>query len=298
MIKICLLGLSRSGKTCYLYAASNVLSEGIHTDYGTVSIMSTNERQSIRLNEGIEDMERGVWPKGSDQTMVFPFEFMINGQERCAFQIYDYRGGALYDMREKAVSEREELYETFKDTSCIVFLIDAYTLIDAFNLKNAEDDFVIHEKGATEKMTSTAARNRIKHLELIVRKCREISNCDVPVLLTITKKDILSQEELDRGIEGVKSILPTIFSRENNMTVGITAVSLGQNLGAGEPDEEQKKKLTGRLMLDVSQNLHIPILFALFMGVDISGKEKSIAQRIFNSDAIQLFVGGERALFT
>lgn len=298
MIKICLLGLSRSGKTCYLYAASNVLSEGIHTDYGTVSIMSTNEEQNIHLNKGIEDMVRGVWPKGSDQTMVFPFDFMINGQEKGSFQIYDYRGGALDDTRKNAREEREELYETFKDTSCIVFLIDAYTLNDAFNLKSPEEDLMIHEKGATEKMTSTAARNRIKHLELIVRKCRNVTNCDVPVLMTITKKDILSKEELRKGIEGVKAILPTIFSPENNMTVGITAVSLGQNLGAGEPDEEQNKKLTGRLMLDVSQNLHIPILFALFMGIDISVKEKRIAQRVLNSDAIQLFVGGERALFT
>lgn len=296
-MKICFLGLSRSGKTCYLYAASNVLSEGIITDCGTVSIMSTNEQQNIRLNEGIEDMESGVWPKGSDQTMVFPFDFMINGQFKSSFLIYDYRGGALYDKKDKAQDEREELYETFKDSSCIVFLIDAYTLIDAFDLKDKEDDFAIHKKGSTEKMTSTAARNRIKHLELIVRKCREVSDKNVPILLTITKKDILSQSELDEGIKRLQAILPTIFSPENNVTIGITTVSLGQNLGAGEPNEEQKKRLTGRLKLDVSQNLHIPILFALFMSMETSEKEKKIAQRIFKDDVIQLYVGGKRAVF-
>lgn len=296
-MKICFLGLSRSGKTCYLYAASNVLSEGINTDYGTVSIMSTNEQQSIRLNEGIEEMERGVWPRGSNQTMVFPFDFLINGRSKCLFEIYDYRGGALYDTRDTAQDEREELYETFKDTSCVVILIDAYTLIDAFELKNPEDDVAIHQKGSTEKMSPLSARNRIKHLELIVRKCHDISGQNTPILLTITKKDILTSEELERGIEELKKILPTIFSRENDMTIGITAVSLGENLGAGEADEEQNKTLTGHLMLDVSQNLHIPILFALFLGINTSDNEKKIAMRIINNDVVKLFIGGERAIF-
>lgn len=296
-MKICFLGLSRSGKTCYLYAASNVLSEGINTDYGTVSIMSTNEQQNIRLNEGIEDMERGVWPRGSNQTMVFPFDFLINGRFKCPFEIYDYRGGALYDARDKAQDERKELYETFNDTSCVVIFIDAYTLIDAFELKNPEDDAAIHQKGSTEKMSLLSARNRIKHLELIVSKCHEISGQNIPVLLTITKKDILTPEELERGIEGLRRILPTIFSREKKMTIGITAVSLGENLGAGEADEEQRKRLTGHLMLDVSQNLHIPILFALFLGINTSDNEKKIAMRIFNNDVVKLFIGGERAIF-
>lgn len=297
MMKICFLGLSRSGKTCYLYAASNVLSDGIYTENGNLSIMSTNEQRNIRLNEGIEAMERGFWPKGSDQTMAFPFDFFINGQHKCHFQIYDYRGGALYDVRDNAQDEREELYDTFKDASCIVFFIDAYTLLDAFFLKKTEDDVAIHHKGSIEKMTPTAARNRIKHLELIVRKCREISECNIPILLTITKKDILSQEELDNGIERLRTILPTIFARDNNITIGITAVSLGEDLGAGEPDEEQKKRLTGHLMLDVSQNLHIPILFALSLGVELSAKEKMIVNRIFRNDSVKLFVGGERAVF-
>jgi len=298
MIKICFLGLSRSGKTCYLYAASNVLSEGISTDYGTISIMSTNEQQNIRLNKGVEDMEKGIWPKGSNQTMVFPFDFFINGQIKIPFQIYDYRGGALYDMRDDAQDEREELYETFKDASCIVFFIDAYTLLDAFNLKkNTEDDIAIHKKGSIEKITPTTARNRIKHIELIVRKCREMSNRNIPMLLTITKKDILSQEEIEVSIEHLKTILPTIFSGSNNIT-GITSVSLGKDLGTGELNEEQEKKLTGNLILDISQNLHIPILFALCLGIEISEDEKRIVNKVLNNDAVRLFVGGERVVFT
>ena len=81
------------------------------------------------------------------------------------------------------------------------------------------------------------------------------------------------------------------------LTIGITAVSLGENLGAGEADEEQRKRLTGHLMLDVSQNLHIPILFALFLGINTSDNEKKIAMRIFNNDVVKLFIGGERAIF-
>lgn len=293
MNNICLLGLSRSGKTCYLYAAANVLSRGIQSGDDSISIIPTNEQQCIRLNEGIEDMEKGWWPKGSQQTMTYPFEFMIDGQKQFPFTIYDYRGGALNDKSDDAQDERNELYETFNNSSCIIFLIDGYTLLDAIDPNTIQKD---RHSDNEKHFTRTEAINQIKYMELLVDKCRQRTGMNTPILLVITKKDIFSQEELDAGIALLRSELPTLFSKRNDMVVGITSVALGRNLNAGCQNEEGKKQLTGVLSLNTSQNLHIPILFALFQGVEVNSESYQLIKRLFKSDIIKLYRGGVPAV--
>ena len=290
MRNICLLGLSRSGKTCYLYAATNVLSRGIECGEDSISIMPTNEQQCIRLNRGIEDMEMGWWPKGSQQTMTYPFEFMIDGQKQFPFTIYDYRGGALNDTSDNGQDEREELYETFNNSSCIIFLIDGCTLLDAIDPPLLQKD---SHKDNEEHFTRTQAINQIKYMESLVDKCREKTGKTAPILLVITKKDIFSDESLKAGINMLRKQLPTLFSKRNDMIVGITSVSLGRELKAGESNGEGKKRLTGVLSLNTSQNLHIPILFALFQSVEVNSESYALIKHLFNSDVIKLYRGGE-----
>ena len=300
-MKICFLGLSGSGKTCYLYAASHVLTEGIRTSEGSVSILCTSVNRNILLNEGIEEMDNGdqaVWPKGSNQTIEFPYELYINGINKTRFEIYDYRGGALYDGSDRAQDEREELYETFNEASCVVVFIDAYTLMKSFGLKNHEDELYAYKKGGREAEAITTANNRLNHLKLIMSEARQYLQQEVPILLTITKKDILSDDELNIAMEKLQTNMTTLFSKTNPNPVGITAVSLGTNLGAGEVNEDMKRKLTGCLHLDVSQNIHIPILFALFSGLELSPNEAQIARKIFNNNVLKMYVEGEPAVIS
>lgn len=300
-MKICFLGLSGSGKTCYLYAASHVLTEGIRTPVGSVSILCTSVSRNIHLNNGIEDMDNGdqaLWPRGSDQTSEFPYELYINGNKRTRFEIYDYRGGALYDDSDSAQDEREELYKTFNESSCIVVFIDAFTLMKAFSLKNHEDESEAYRKGGLNVESILRANNKLNHLKLIIDEARQYLQQEVPILLTITKKDILSEEELNNAMEMLKNNMSTLFSKANPNPVGITAVSLGENLGAGEENEDRKRKLTGCLHLDVSKNIHIPILFPLFNGLELSQKEVQIARKIFNNNVIKMYIEGKPALIT
>lgn len=290
---ICLLGLSRSGKTCYIYAAKHVLSHGIESGDHKIHIKSENEQQCIRLDKGIEDMEKGWWPEGSKQTMTYPFEFMIDGQKQFPFTIYDYRGGALNDTSDNGQDDRTKLYEKFDESSCIVFLIDGYTLLDAIDSSCVQNE---NRSDNEQHFTRTEAINRIRYMEVLVDKCRERTGFSTPILLVITKKDIFSQEELDAGIELLRAELPTLFSKRNDMIVGITSVSLGRNLNAGDKNEVGKKKLTGVLSLNTSQNLHIPILFALFQGVEDDSESYQLMKPLFKSDVIKFFKGGEPAV--
>ena len=80
-MNICLLGLSGSGKTCYLYTAAHVLSKGVAIGEHKVSATCSNRQQAIRLNYGIEQMAEEKWPEGSTGTNTYPFDLKLDGQK-------------------------------------------------------------------------------------------------------------------------------------------------------------------------------------------------------------------------
>lgn len=289
MMNICILGLSRSGKSCYLYASSFVLSQGVKSNGCNFSILSTNEQQSIRLNRGIEELGAGWWPKGSSETETFPFEFMIDGQPQFPFTIYDYRGGALDDLTDAGQDERESLYEVINKSKSIIFIVDGCTLKDALDPSLIQEEY-------EHQFSQIAARNRINYMEMLVNQCRRRSSLNIPVLLVITKRDIFTNDELQAGIELLKEKLPTLFSRRNNLVVGITSVSLGQDLRAGEVTPNGKKQLAGKFDLNISQNLHIPILFALFQDIEEGSESYRFLKSLFVPPAIYLYKNGEEVI--
>ena len=105
-MNICLLGLSGSGKTCYLYTATHVLARGVKVNGHTISATSSNRQQAIRLNKGIEQMASGIWPKTSMNSMAYPFDLKIDGKSVFPFTIYDYRGGMLNGLSDKEIGEQ------------------------------------------------------------------------------------------------------------------------------------------------------------------------------------------------
>lgn len=297
MKKISFLGLSGSGKTCYLYAASHLLGQGIHTREGSISVVSADTGRSVILNNGFKEMdgECPVWPKGTSNTMFFPFELYINGISRMNFEICDYRGGVLYDTKDESHDQRQSLY---RESSCVVIFIDAYTLMRAFRLKNETDICMTFKRGDVPEFTYSEAMSELNHLKVVINEARRAIRQDIPILLTITKKDILLNDELYIAIEKLKSHMDILFSSETPNPIGITAVSLGSNLGSGELNQGGQKKILGQMHLSVVNNIHIPILFPLFLDIDMSLTEKCIAAKLFNSGAIQLYIKGKRAVIS
>lgn len=301
MKKICFLGLSGSGKTCYLYYASHLLAQGYNTAYGPVSILSKSISKSILLNDGIEKMtNQKVWPRTSDQTTVFPYELYIGSNKKTEFEIFDYRGGVLYDESDNAQDERDDLFETFQETNCIVVFIDAYTLMSAFfDNENTEHQNKInsaYRKGDKKTKNKTQARNELNHIKVLINEARRHINNNVTILLTITKKDLLSEEDLNFVIKELKNYMNILFAEDNPNPVGITAIALGKDLGSNKV-ENGDRVLTGNLLTDVSLNLHIPILFPLFLSnMNLSPNEKEIAKTIFKSNYVQMYINGEEAI--
>lgn len=297
MKKICFLGLSGSGKTCYLYAASHLLGQGLLTSAGKLSIVCADTGRSTSLTVGFNEMNGKfpVWPKGTGETIYFPFELFIEGRRKIEFEICDYRGGVFSEATDKAHDQRQTLYE---ESDCIVLFIDSYTLIRAFSLKNETDISNAFKRGDLHEKTYSDAISELNHLKVIINEARRNISQDTSILLVITKKDVFQNEELEDAIEKIKLHMDILFSEETLNPIGITAISLGTDLGSGELNQDGQKKILGQMHLSVSNNLHIPILFPLFIDINLSDKEKTMAKKIFNSNSIQIYIKGKPALIS
>ena len=290
-MNICLLGLSGSGKTCYLYTATHVLARGVKVNGHTISATSSNRQQAIRLNKGIEQMASGIWPETSVNSMAYPFDLKIDGKSVFPFTIYDYRGGMLNGLSDEDQNDVEKIFDTFEESSCIVVLVDGDTIMQALEpglLSPA------HRQNVSFA-AQLKARNELNYIESLVKECNGRMSRNVPILLAITKSDIFFPEELDAGKRLLKELLPSVFSLRNDMIVGITAVTLGEDL------HNEDGKLFGTLCLNTDGNVHLPILFALFQEIDEIGEDadteeaRLLIRKLFSSSKINFYRGGKVA---
>ncbi len=275
-----------------MYTAAHVLSKGVAIGEHKVSATCSNRQQAIRLNYGIEQMAEEKWPEGSTGTNTYPFDLKLDGQKVMPFTIYDYRGSMLNGLSDDDVDDTESLINAFKESNCIIILIDGRTVLAALN---PEEKAPFHRSDASFAQ-QLRARNELNFVENLIADCNTRMNRSVPILLAITKRDLFCPEELEVGKKLVKDLLPSVFSLRNDMIAGLTSVTLGENL------KNDNGKLTGTLCLNTDGNVHLPILFALFQSIeDITGISdgrdvvKRLVYGLFSSDRVEFYRGGKRA---
>lgn len=300
-MNITFLGLKGAGKTCYLYMASNVLSRGLKIDQHTISARATDYQEQAYLDRGVKEMiAYRNWPDNSIETSTYSFDFKIDGVDVLPFTIYDYKGGILNAIeQEEDVDSATEIFDTFTNSACVVILIDGDTIMNALKpevrAREINENIMEEEERLTPYAVKTIAETDINYIESLVQESRRRQKINIPILLTITKSDIFSDEELVEAESLLKNLLPSLFSNGNNMIVGITNISLGKNLS------NEKGKLKGQLCNGIETNLHIPILFAIFQDIkEDTYKQypilRTVVKRVFTPEHIHLFSDGKEAV--
>lgn len=126
------------------------------------------------------------------------------------------------------------------------------------------------------KNTPQAILNFGQFASMYTKYLNESNNgAQTPVMVVITKADLLTQQELAQAYETVKDKWRFLFGRGTNLTTGITAVSLGKNL------TNEGGVLEGELDIRATAgNLSIPILFSLYhvMGQKIEASVGKISE--------------------
>ncbi len=242
MDKISFYGLSRSGKSCYIFAMAQALSQGIQFSDGQIlTVRTPDPRQMLRLYKAYETMTNGLWPKGSIESYDYNFNVSKALEKLMSFGLTDFRGGLLDSMDEDDEDEQNKLFDSYRNSSVLLFFIGADAIRDARN-----GDF--------------EANFKIDYLNTLYGNYLDkAQDSKTPIMIVITKSDMLSSQEIEQSKVFVKKKMQDMFGVGTQITAAITAVTLGRNLS------NDNGELEGELIIGpTSGNIHIPILYSLY----------------------------------
>lgn len=241
MKQISIIGLSRAGKTCYMYAMAKTMKRGVNG----ITIFAPDDNLRDQLDMGWRKIRReGRWPSGSEKVTRCNFNCMLNLRSVFEFCWDDFKGGALSSFNEVDIKYRKELYELFQDSDGMIFFIAADMIERILNESPEADD----DKDDLEKLN-----------EIILKNNEKMKN--IPITIAITKSDLLEKNAFPILYDLVKEIFPSLFVVGNNIKTLIVPVSLGENLGNGE----QNQPVSGTIFADPKEgNIHLPIMFNLY----------------------------------
>ncbi len=221
------IGLSGSGKTCYVMGMYDQMSIGING----FNLVTTNNRAKqlgdmlVKLDEN-NGMAR--FPNGTSLNEINDYQFTLTyqGKKIMTFDWMDYGGAILRDMGESA--EKYSSLESSIEQSSVV-----YIFIDGDLLCKEGLDAKIRQVGrrCARYINPFIQKFSAAHEELLP-----------PVVFVITKSDLcakyLKEGELEKIIEKCFS---GVFLNKNSV-VYITSVTLGNNIsddnysGYADPD--------------------------------------------------------------
>lgn len=222
---------------------SQALSQGIEFSNGELmTVITPDPRQMVRLYKAYDKMVNGYWPAGNTQSITYNFNVRKALEKMLDIEITDYRGGLLDSDDDDDLEEQADLYKSFNDSRALLFFFGADIIKKAFD-------------------GDVYARFNFQHFNTLYDSYLGSSPNAIktPVLFVISKADLLNNTELAKAKAFIKDQMKQFFGKGTNLTVGITAVSLGKNLS------NYKGELEGELDIRANAgNLSIPVLFALY----------------------------------
>ena len=242
MEKISFYGLSGSGKSCYTFAMAQALSQGIRfTDGQILTVRCPIPMQMAKLHKAYQQMINGLWPAGNVESVDYNFNCRLALSKLMDFGLKDYRGGLLDTCDEDEMDEQDELFSSFEDANVLLFFIGA----DAIKLAMNGD----YNQQAKLDFMGTLYESFLDRT----------GDAKTPIMIVISKSDLLSGSEKENAKEFVFRTLQSMFGAGTELTSAITMVTLGKNLS------NYQGELEGELIIGPTQgNIHIPIVYSLF----------------------------------
>lgn len=237
--KLTILGMSGSGKTCYLLGMFYKMTGGLkgynlHTDDDTHTELT--HRYEV-LND--ESKGQGRFPKPTDMPEKFIFNLQYGYQDILSFEWADYPGGYLKEKNDGDVEGYTDVKNSIINSSTLFICIDGSLLYG--------DD--------TEEKIERVRDNCSNTINHFFSEYRQENGTLPPTAFIITKYDECAKDtDLDELCEIVEEAFSGFFTEiigAKNITT-IIPVTLGKNI----KDEEYAGNLK-------PENIHLPI----FMGI-------------------------------
>jgi len=243
MKQLSIIGLSKAGKTCYIYAMSKTMIKG----YDGINIIALDDELRDQLSEGWKQIRKGMqWPDGTDHVTTCEFDCSLNLHPIMEFCWNDFKGGSLTSMNEIDKKYKKEFQDYLGGSDGLLLFVPADNIQDI--LRETED--------ADDIMDDLEVLN-----QLFMNPQNRATLSRIPVTVVVTKADILSPQEKPYIYEVVQMLFKPLFEVGNNMRTLVVPVSIGENLGRGNQGQE----IQGTVFQNPKDgNIHIPIVFNLY----------------------------------
>lgn len=237
--QITILGMSGSGKTCYLLGLYYKMGAGLRG-----YTITTNEDTDVQLRDRYArlcdinlDMEKR-FPAGTDNISKYEFDLQYGYNTIMSFNWLDYPGGLLCRKNSGNLEEYENVKKAINNSSSLFICVDGSLL-----LGDDIDEKIDNVRDNCSNVINTFFTEYFK------------SNNELPpTAIIVTKYDVCKNdtdaEELCEIIE--EAFSPFFVKNDNRKIVTIIPVSIGTNIMDNDYSGKMKPL-----------NIHLPI----FMGI-------------------------------
>ena len=232
MEKITMLGVSGSGKTCFIYAMYDFMQK-VQNGF---TFITNDPDVDMDLNEGWEGIAfDGVWPNGTQGTSFYDFTVMFKSQPIMEFSWCDYRGAAIKERSTQ--SDVAELDKRIYDSECLIICIGADTIKAILSGDNRKGTDLVR----LNKLITYYAKNTQRR---------------IPIIFALTKADLYTAEEQPKLLGIIRSYFSALYEKGAGWLFAVVPVTLGKF----EPSCNGDSNIQGEV---APKNIHIPVMFFL-----------------------------------
>lgn len=232
MEKITMLGVAKSGKTCFLYAMYNFMQR---TQNG-FTFITKDPDVDMDLIDGWDCMEKdGVWPDGNNTTLDYEFSVLFKSKPIMEFSWCDYRGGAI--LERSSVSDVADLHKRIHDSGCLIICIGADTI----------KSILVGDDGKDRELV---------RLNNLLTRYTALQNRRVPIIFALTKADLYSLDEQKQLLGVIRQYFSALYVQGAGWLHAIVPVSLG----TFNSQFSEGKHIDGVI---APKNIHVPVMFFL-----------------------------------
>lgn len=232
MEKITMLGVSTSGKTCFIYAMYDFMQK-VQNGF---TFITNDPDVDMDLNEGWESIAfDGIWPPGTEQTSFYDFTVLFKSRPIMEFSWCDYRGGATTERSSQ--QDVEELHKRIYDSECLIICIGADTIKAILDNDNRKGRELVRLNHFISRFAATKQRR-------------------VPVIFTLTKADLYTTQDQKQLLGVIREYFSALYEQGSGWLFAIVPVTLGQFEESSIGDNSIRGKVAPK-------NIHIPVMFFL-----------------------------------
>ena len=265
--KFTILGMTGSGKTCYMLGMYYEVSAGMN-GYTIVADDRDTDHKLAQRYEILNDKSRGRdrFPQATDQVESLLFNLQYAYDDIMQFEWLDYPGGIL-DFRNTADEAREELIKSVKESSVLMVCIDGSDFCG--NNIRSKINKVRRSSGNINRFFSEYMKN---------------NEGLPPIAFVVTKFDLCHHDTNEEEIKDViEESFPGLFieNDEDNEKSLLPIAIIPVSLGVGIEDDESRGDLE-------PINIQIPIFYGIWFSLVFKHYEYEAAQKYVSEEIEKL----------